>query len=130
MRRPSAAAPGSACLPRGSTAGHNAISLTEASTLGYDLGHLFMADLFDRLRYLPLIAIGVEKHEDPVPVELLDRFQEDFETGFLDSLVDRLEIGHQQGQRDPKAVRTFANPSGPNLMFVMKFIQSPQQQSA
>src|SRR5262249_7712429 len=99
MRAGSGAAPGSACLARGPTAGHDAISLTGASTPGHDLGHLLKADLFDRLRDLPLIPVGVEKHEDPIPVELLNRFQQDLETGCLDGSVGGLEVGYKQGQR-------------------------------
>src|SRR6516165_5665770 len=99
------------------------MSLTGASTMGHDLGHLFKADLLDRLRDLPLIAVGVEKHEDPVPVELVDRFQQDLQAGLLHGGVDLVEIGHQKGQRDPKAVWTLADLSGPNPVLVMKLIQ-------
>src|SRR5262245_32108235 len=88
--------------------GDNATSRTGASTLGHDLSHLFKADLFDRLRDLPLIAVGVEKHEHPVPIELVDRLQQDLGTGPLHSGVDLVEIGHQKGQRNPEAVRAFA----------------------
>jgi len=98
--------------------------------MGHDLGHLFKADLFDRLRGLPLIAVGVEKHEDPVAVELVDRFQQDLQTGLLHGGVDLVEIGHQKGQSDPKAVWAVADLSGPNLMLVMQLIQPPQQKGA
>src|SRR5262249_29573820 len=121
---------GSAFLSRGPAAARNAISLTGASTLGHDLGYRFQADLFDRLRDLPLIAVGVEKHEDPVPVELVDRFQQDLQTGLWHGGGAFVEWGPQQGQGAPKAVRAFAYLSGPNLMLVMQLIQPPQQQGA
>src|SRR5687768_2679611 len=46
------------------------------SAIGHNLGHLFRADLLDRLRDLPFVAIGVKKHEDSVSIELIDRFQQ------------------------------------------------------
>src|SRR5262249_38695663 len=84
--------PHSACLSRGPALARNAISLTGASTMGHDLGHLLKADLFGRLRDFPLIAVGVEKHENPVPIELVDRFQQDLQTGLLHCGVDLVEI--------------------------------------
>src|SRR5688572_18177952 len=93
-----------------------------ALTIDHDLSHLFKADLFDRLRDLPLVPIGVEKHEDAVSIELVDRFRQDLKTGFLHHCVDLLEIRHQQCQCNPEAVRAFTYPSGPNLMLVMKLI--------
>src|SRR6516165_4801226 len=87
MRAGSGTVLGSVCLARGPTAGHDAISLTGDSAPAHDFGHLLKADLVDRLRDLPLIPVGVERHEDPVPKELLHRFQQDLETGCLDGSV-------------------------------------------
>src|SRR5262249_59336914 len=95
-----------------------------------DRGQCLKAELFDRLGDLPLIPLWVEKHEDPVPVELLDRFQQDLETGCLDGSVGGLEVRYQQGQCDPEAVGASADPLGSGLVLVVQLVQSPQQQGA
>jgi hypothetical protein len=84
---------GRAGNPPDSRAADFAIAVT--STLRHKLGYFVQANLLDRLRDFPIIAIRVEKHEDPVTIELLDWFQQNLNTGFLDIFADLLKIMKQ-----------------------------------